>query len=106
MSEERLSLTLDARRTAIVVIDLQKGIVRMPGAPSPRPTVVANARADDFCSEDGSPRPAAGRAPAGTSPTRIVPASRRASRCAPGAGAKRLRTPGKTGVRCAELPQS
>ena len=45
MSEERLSLTLDARRTAIVVIDLQEGIVRMPGAPSPRPTVVANARA-------------------------------------------------------------
>ena len=74
MSEERLSLTLDARRTAIVVIDLQKSIVRMPGAPSPRPTVVANARADDFCSEDGSPRPAAGRAPDGTSPTRIVPA--------------------------------
>ena len=58
MSEERLRLTLDARRTAIMVIDLQKGIVRMPGAPSPRPTVVANARADDFCSEDGSPRPA------------------------------------------------
>jgi len=32
MSEERLSLTLDARRTAIVVIDLQNGIVSMPGA--------------------------------------------------------------------------
>jgi hypothetical protein len=61
MSEERLSLTLDARRTAIVVIDLQNGIVSMPGAPSSRPTVVANACADDFCSEDGSPRPAAGR---------------------------------------------
>jgi hypothetical protein len=75
MSEERLSLTLDARRTAIVVIDLQKGIVRMPGAPSPRPTVVANARADDFCSEDGSPRPAAGRAPDGTSERESSPLS-------------------------------
>jgi nicotinamidase-related amidase len=46
MSDEKpdlkLDLTLDARRTAIVVIDLQKGIVRMPGAPYPRPAVVAN----------------------------------------------------------------
>jgi|GEM_PF-2914255 len=67
MSEERLSLTLDARRTATVVIDLQKGVVRMPGAPSPRPTVVANARADDFGSEDGSPRPAGPAAGAGES---------------------------------------
>jgi hypothetical protein len=57
MSEERLSLTLDARRTAIMVIDLQKGIVRMPGAPCPRPTVVANARANDFGSEEGSSTP-------------------------------------------------
>jgi hypothetical protein len=81
MSEERLSLTLDARHTAIVVIDLQKGIVRMPGAPSPRPTVVANAHADDFCSEDGSPRPAAGRAPGGTSRARIVPLPLSDGRC-------------------------
>jgi nicotinamidase-related amidase len=35
-------LRLEARRTAVVVIDLQKGIVRIPGAPHPTPTVVAN----------------------------------------------------------------
>ena len=36
--------TLDARRTAIVVIDLQKGIAGMPGgAPHSKPTVIANA---------------------------------------------------------------
>ncbi len=40
MSDEKLPLKLDARRTAIVVIDLQKGIVRMPGAPYPRQDVV------------------------------------------------------------------
>lgn len=39
MSDE---LNLDPRRTAIVVIDLQKGIARMPGAPLPAATVVAN----------------------------------------------------------------
>jgi nicotinamidase-related amidase len=33
---------LDPRRTAVVVIDLQKGIVMMPGTPHPTPTVVAN----------------------------------------------------------------
>lgn len=36
-------LTLDARTTAIVVIDLQKGIVRMPGNPHSAETVIANA---------------------------------------------------------------
>jgi nicotinamidase-related amidase len=36
-------LILDARRTAIVVIDLQKGIVRLPGAVHPMATVLANA---------------------------------------------------------------
>jgi nicotinamidase-related amidase len=35
-------LKLDAQRTAIVVIDLQKGILRIPGAPHSTPTVVAN----------------------------------------------------------------
>ena len=36
-------LKLDPRHTAIVVIDLQKGIVGMPGgAPHARPTVIAN----------------------------------------------------------------
>jgi nicotinamidase-related amidase len=42
MSELTLDLELDARRTAIVVIDLQKGITRMPGAPLPAATVIAN----------------------------------------------------------------
>ncbi len=40
MSDE---LNLDPRRTAIVVIDLQKGIARMPGAPIASATVIANA---------------------------------------------------------------
>lgn len=35
-------LKLDAKRTAIVVIDLQKGIRRMAGTPNPVETVVAN----------------------------------------------------------------
>jgi nicotinamidase-related amidase len=35
-------LTLDAKTTAIVVIDLQKGIVSMAGNPHPVPMVVAN----------------------------------------------------------------
>lgn len=35
-------LKLDPQRTAIVVIDLQKGILRMPGAPHPTETIVAN----------------------------------------------------------------
>ena len=35
-------LTLDPQRTAIVVIDLQKGISGMPGTPIPTPVVVAN----------------------------------------------------------------
>ncbi|MGD0831886.1 MAG: hydrolase [Terracidiphilus sp.] len=44
MSEEKLDLKLDARRTAIVVIDLQKGIAGMPGgAPHTKPAVIANA---------------------------------------------------------------
>lgn len=44
MSEEKLDLSLDARRTAIVVIDLQKGIAGMPGgAPYTKPAVIANA---------------------------------------------------------------
>jgi nicotinamidase-related amidase len=38
------ALSLEPRRTAIVVIDLQKGIVGMPGgAPHAKPTVIANA---------------------------------------------------------------
>jgi nicotinamidase-related amidase len=35
-------LILEPRHTAVVVIDLQKGIVMMPGTPHPTPTVVAN----------------------------------------------------------------
>jgi hypothetical protein len=35
-------LKLDAKKTAIVVIDLQKGILRMPVAPNPVESVVAN----------------------------------------------------------------
>jgi len=35
-------LKLDPRRTAIVVIDLQKGIASRPGAPLPAETVIAN----------------------------------------------------------------
>ena len=35
-------LTLDPRTTAVVVIDIQKGIVGMPGAPHPTAIVVAN----------------------------------------------------------------
>jgi len=42
MSVEKPVLKLDACRTAIVVIDLQNGIVRMPGAPYSRQSVVAN----------------------------------------------------------------
>ena len=36
-------LSLDPRHTAIIVIDLQKGIVTTPGDPHPTSTVVANA---------------------------------------------------------------
>jgi nicotinamidase-related amidase len=35
-------LALDPRRTAVVVIDIQKGIVAMPGTPHATATVVAN----------------------------------------------------------------
>jgi nicotinamidase-related amidase len=42
MSDEKAVLKLDARRTAVVVIDLQKGIVGRPGAPYPQTDVVAN----------------------------------------------------------------
>jgi nicotinamidase-related amidase len=42
MTDEKSDFKLDVRRTAIVVIDLQKGIVRLPGAPYARETVVAN----------------------------------------------------------------
>jgi nicotinamidase-related amidase len=35
-------LILEPRHTAVVVIDLQKGIVMMPGTPHPTPTVVTN----------------------------------------------------------------
>ncbi len=35
-------LILDPRQTAVVVVDLQKGILAMPGAPYPTPDVVAN----------------------------------------------------------------
>ena len=44
MSNEKSDLQLDPRRTAIVVIDLQKGIAQMPGGgPHSRPSVIANA---------------------------------------------------------------
>ena len=44
MSDEKSELTLEPRRTAIVVIDLQKGIAQMPsGAPHAKPVVIANA---------------------------------------------------------------
>jgi nicotinamidase-related amidase len=44
MSDAKLDLKLDARHTAIVVIDLQKGIAGMPGgAPHSKPAVIANA---------------------------------------------------------------
>jgi len=36
------ALRLDPKRTAIVVIDLQKGIAGMPGAPLPSATIIAN----------------------------------------------------------------
>jgi len=43
MSDEKSGLKLDARRTAIVVIDLQKGIAGMPGgAPHTKAAVIAN----------------------------------------------------------------
>jgi len=42
MSDEKAVLKLDARHTAIVVIDLQKGIVGRQGAPYPQTDVVAN----------------------------------------------------------------
>ncbi|MGA3010742.1 MAG: hydrolase [Terracidiphilus sp.] len=42
MSDEDAALKLDARHTAIVVIDLQKGIVGRQGAPYSQTTVVAN----------------------------------------------------------------
>lgn len=39
-----VALALEPRRTAIVVIDLQKGIAGMPGgAPHTKPAVIANA---------------------------------------------------------------
>jgi nicotinamidase-related amidase len=42
MSEEKPVLTLDPKHTAIVVIDLQKGIARIPGAPYPGSFAVSN----------------------------------------------------------------
>ena len=43
MSNEKSDFKLDARRTAVVVIDLQKGIARLPGgAPHTKSTVIAN----------------------------------------------------------------
>jgi nicotinamidase-related amidase len=43
MSNEISDIKLDPRRTAIVVIDLQKGIAGMPGgAPHTKPAVIAN----------------------------------------------------------------
>jgi hypothetical protein len=42
MSEEKSELKLESRHTAIVVIDLQKGIAQMPGgAPHSKPDVIA-----------------------------------------------------------------
>ncbi|MGA3264552.1 MAG: hypothetical protein ABSC47_10970 [Terracidiphilus sp.] len=35
-------LKLEPRRTAVVVIDLQKGIAGRPGTPLPSATVIAN----------------------------------------------------------------
>jgi nicotinamidase-related amidase len=44
MSNEKSDLKLDARHTAIVVIDLQKGIAQMPGGgPHTKTAVIANA---------------------------------------------------------------
>jgi nicotinamidase-related amidase len=44
MSDEKSETILEPRRTAIVVIDLQKGIAGMPGGtPYAKPAVVANA---------------------------------------------------------------
>jgi nicotinamidase-related amidase len=43
MSDEKLVIELDPHHTAIVVIDLQKGIANMPGgAPHSKPSVIAN----------------------------------------------------------------
>jgi nicotinamidase-related amidase len=43
MNEEKPHLQLEPHRTALVVIDLQKGIVLMPGgAPHSKPSVIAN----------------------------------------------------------------
>jgi nicotinamidase-related amidase len=42
LSNLKLDLKLDPRSTAIVVIDLQKGIASREGAPHPSPVVVAN----------------------------------------------------------------
>lgn len=42
MSENKLDLKLDPRSTAVVVIDLQKGIASREGAPHPAPLVVVN----------------------------------------------------------------
>jgi len=43
MSTEVLPLSLDAKHTAVVVIDLQKGITGRQGTPLPTTTVIANA---------------------------------------------------------------
>jgi nicotinamidase-related amidase len=42
MSDSKLDFTLNPAETAIVVIDLQKGIAQLPGAPLPMTTVIAN----------------------------------------------------------------
>jgi len=42
VSETRQGLQLDPKHTAIVVIDLQKGIAGRPGTPVPTVTVIAN----------------------------------------------------------------
>ena len=42
MSDLTLDFKLDPRRTAIVVIDLQKGILGTPGTPISTPVVIAN----------------------------------------------------------------
>ncbi len=42
MSETRQGLQLDPKHTAIVVIDLQKGIAGRPGTPVPTATVISN----------------------------------------------------------------
>jgi nicotinamidase-related amidase len=50
MSDLALDFKLDPLHTAIVVIDLQKGIAGIPGgAPHPKPMVIANSAPVSHC---------------------------------------------------------